>query len=80
VRLDNGLLGRCVEMFSRVCARTPERGAETSVWLASSSEAEGITGKYFFDRRLRETNAASGDREAQRRLWDISARMVGLQP
>ncbi len=78
--LDNGLLSRCVEAVSRVCARTPERGADTSIWLASSPEVESISGKYFYNRRERQTNAASRDREAQRRLWEISAAMVGLQP
>jgi NAD(P)-dependent dehydrogenase (short-subunit alcohol dehydrogenase family) len=76
----NDLLSRVVGAVSRICARTPERGAETAVWLASSPEVEGLTGKYFQDRRELQSNAASRDLQAQRDLWDTSARMVGLQP
>jgi retinol dehydrogenase 14 len=74
------LLSRVVGVISRVCARTPRRGADTAVWLASSPEVDGITGRYFVDRREYESNAASRDRESQRRLWDVSARLVGLEP
>jgi NAD(P)-dependent dehydrogenase (short-subunit alcohol dehydrogenase family) len=78
--LDDGLLSGVVGAVSRVFARPPARGAETGIWLASSPEVEGITGKYFVDCRERTTNPASLDRESQRRLWEISAKMVGLQP
>jgi retinol dehydrogenase-14 len=78
--LDDGLLSSLVRGVSRLLARTPKRGAETAVWLASSPEMEGITGKYFLDCREHKSNAASHDEEAQRRLWDVSARMVGLEP
>lgn len=76
--LDNGLLSRGVGIFSRLCARAPEQGADTAIWLASSFEVEGVTGKYFQDRRELQSNAASRDPEAQRRLWNISAGLVGL--
>jgi NAD(P)-dependent dehydrogenase (short-subunit alcohol dehydrogenase family) len=76
--MDDGLLSRAITAVARVCARTPERGAETVVWLASSPEVEGVTGKYFQDRSEIRSSAASYDREAQRRLWAISAEMVGL--
>ena len=78
--MDDGLLSRAVSVVSRVFARPPERGADTAVWLASSPEAAGVSGKYFVDRHEIQSNAASRDGEAQRRLWEVSARMVGLQP
>jgi NAD(P)-dependent dehydrogenase (short-subunit alcohol dehydrogenase family) len=77
--LDDGLLSRGVGIFSRLCARTPEQGADTAIWLASSAEVEGVTGKYFQDRRELQSNVASRDPENQRRLWEISARLVGLE-
>ena len=52
-----------------------EPGAETSVYLATSPEVEDVTGRYF--RKNRETNS-SHDEEAQRKLWELSERMVGL--
>lgn len=57
---------------------SPERGAETSVYLASSPEVEGVTGKYFDKKRAKPSNPASYDEAAQERLWDISAKMTGL--
>jgi NAD(P)-dependent dehydrogenase (short-subunit alcohol dehydrogenase family) len=58
--------------------RTPERGARTVVWLASSAEAAGVTGGYFKDERRARSSPTSQDPGAARRLWEISERMTGL--
>lgn len=55
-----------------------EQGADTSVYLASSPEVEGITGRYYSKCKPVTSSAASYDREAARRLWEISAEMTGL--
>jgi NAD(P)-dependent dehydrogenase (short-subunit alcohol dehydrogenase family) len=57
---------------------TPEEGADTQIWLATSEEVGGITGKYFVRRRETRSSDISYDKAAARRLWDVSARMVGL--
>ena len=57
--------------------RSPEKGAETPVYLASSPEAEGLTGKYFANRASKRSNKASYDSEATARLWQVSADLVG---
>jgi NAD(P)-dependent dehydrogenase (short-subunit alcohol dehydrogenase family) len=56
----------------------PERGAETSIYLAASPEVEGISGGYFVNRQESRSSAASYDEAAARRLWDVSARLTGL--
>jgi len=56
---------------------SPEQGARTSVYLASSPEVRGITGAYFDNSRLARSSKASYDEAAQRRLWEISAAAVG---
>ena len=56
----------------------PEEGADTQLWLATSEEVEGVTGKYFVRRQDTRSSAISYDRDVARRLWDISAQMVGL--
>jgi retinol dehydrogenase 14 len=56
----------------------PEKGAETSIYLASSPEVEGVTGKYFENRREISSSRESYDEAAARRLWDISARLTGV--
>lgn len=58
--------------------RTPEQGAGTSVWLASSAELEGVTGRYFRDRREITPSCAALNDEAARRLWRESERLTGV--
>ena len=57
---------------------TPDQGAETSVFLASSPEVEGVSGKYFEKRREIRSSRESYDEAAARRLWDISEHLSGL--
>jgi NAD(P)-dependent dehydrogenase (short-subunit alcohol dehydrogenase family) len=68
------LIKPLVDLF----ALSNERGAETSIYLACSPEAEGVTGKYFTRCRPRASSAASYDRTAAAELWALSARMTGL--
>jgi NAD(P)-dependent dehydrogenase (short-subunit alcohol dehydrogenase family) len=60
--------------------KTPEQGAETSVYLASSLEVHGLTGQYFAKRRARRSDDRSYDTAAAARLWQVSADLVGLPP
>ena len=59
-------------------AISSEQGARTSIHLACSADVEGATGKYFTGCRPRRSSAASYDRAAAVRLWEMSARMTGL--
>ena len=56
-----------------------EKGAETSVYLAASPEVEGVSGRYFARKRETRPSAAARDADAARRLWDVSAELVGLE-
>jgi len=58
---------------------TPEQGAQTSIYLASSKEVEQISGKYFAKQKERPSDPATYDLASARRLWDISAQMVDLK-
>jgi NAD(P)-dependent dehydrogenase (short-subunit alcohol dehydrogenase family) len=53
-----------------------EQGARTSVYLASSPEVAGVTGKYFIKNRARPTSTAANDDAAARRLWDETEKLV----
>ena len=64
--------------FWRPFMKTPQQGAATSIYLASSPEVEGVTGTYFADGRPQTSNRASYDVAAAARLWQVSARLVGL--
>lgn len=57
---------------------SPEKGAQTSIYLASSPEVEGVSGKYFDKRLPKRSSEASYDEALAKRLWDISERMTGL--
>jgi NAD(P)-dependent dehydrogenase (short-subunit alcohol dehydrogenase family) len=58
--------------------KTPEQGAVTSVYLASSPEVDGVTGAYYANRRPKKSSRASHDRDLARRLWEASAALVGV--
>src|SRR5579883_3364601 len=57
---------------------TAEEGAQTILYLASSSEVEGITGKYFYRCKERPSARISYDVSLQQQLWQKSAEMTGL--
>lgn len=63
--------------LARPFARTPEKGAETLVWLACSAEVSPETGGYFADMQVKEPSPAAQDAEVARRLWELSAEQVG---
>lgn len=57
--------------------RTPESGAATSLYLASSPQVAGDTGKYFERCGPAASSRASNDLSLQRRMWDISCELTG---
>jgi retinol dehydrogenase 14 len=59
-------------------ARSPEKGAETVVYLASSPEVQGASGGYYCDRKLTPPSSAGQDDGAAERLWQVSERLVGI--
>ncbi|MCS7056218.1 MAG: SDR family oxidoreductase [Thermoflexales bacterium] len=74
---NGGLWGRLFELFSRFTL-SPEEGAQTSIYLASSPEVAGVTGQYFYRCRPKPSSPASYDVQAQERLWELSVEMAGL--
>jgi hypothetical protein len=55
---------------------SPEKGARTSLFLATSRDIEGTTGKYFANCQPTQSSPRSLDETLQRRLWEESARLV----
>lgn len=53
-------------------ARKPREGADTLVWLVDSADIDGVSGAYFVDRTRIEPAPAARDRDAARRLWEVS--------
>jgi len=56
----------------------PEKAAATPIYLASSPEVAGVSGKFFKNKRPVASAPYSHDRDAQRRLWEASAALAGI--
>jgi NAD(P)-dependent dehydrogenase (short-subunit alcohol dehydrogenase family) len=58
--------------FVAVFTGTPERGADTPVWLATSAAVEGATGGYYIRRHLARPNPRADDADLARKFWAAS--------
>ena len=56
----------------------PAEGAKTIIYLATSPDVEGISGKYFYNMEPVSSSKASYDEESARRLWDVSFKLTGV--
>ncbi|XP_056153766.1 retinol dehydrogenase 13-like isoform X2 [Lampris incognitus] len=65
--------------FFSLLVKGPELGAQPSVYLAVAEELEGTTGRYYDVMTEKEPAPQALDEEANQRLWEASARLVGLQ-
>ncbi|XP_011354894.1 retinol dehydrogenase 14 [Pteropus vampyrus] len=72
------LLKPLYHLVSWVFFKTPAEGARTSIYLASSPEVEGVSGKYFGDCKEEELLPKAMDESVARKLWDVSEIMVGI--
>jgi NAD(P)-dependent dehydrogenase (short-subunit alcohol dehydrogenase family) len=57
---------------------TPIEGAQTSIYLASSDEVKGITGKYFEKKKPKDVSPQCKDMQLQKGLWELSEKLTGL--
>lgn len=75
---DGDVKGPFGRLFSlaRPFLRSPEKGAQTSIYLASAPEVEGVTGRYFADSKETQPTRIAQDDEAARRLWEASEALI----
>ena len=73
---NNSLLMR-LSALARPFMLTPEKGAATMIYLASSPEVEGVSGEYFDRRKSVKSAAYAYDEAAQERLWQVSEQIAG---
>jgi NAD(P)-dependent dehydrogenase (short-subunit alcohol dehydrogenase family) len=74
---QGSLLGIGVRL-GRFLLRTPEKGAETGIFLATSPEGGRVSGEYWKDCRVAPTARAAESVENARALWERSERLLGL--
>jgi retinol dehydrogenase 12 len=72
-----GLLAIAVRI-SKLLAISPEKGARTLIWLATSPEVANVNGGYFAKCRLTAPSHDAENDAATRQLWDVSARIAGM--
>ena len=65
--------------LSRPLQKSPAKGAETSLYLASSPEVEGISGQYFVNKKIAQSSPESHDPQLAQRLWEVSEKLANLQ-
>jgi NAD(P)-dependent dehydrogenase (short-subunit alcohol dehydrogenase family) len=69
-------MGKMAAAMARIFMISAAKGAETSVYLATSDEVSHITGKYFDKKKVVNSSPASEDMEAAQRLWNLSLKYV----
>lgn len=77
-RNNGGPFRALITLLQGVVAITPQQGADTPLYLATSPEVEGVTGCYFVKRKVQIPSGAARDDDAARRLWEASERLAGL--
>ena len=79
IGVRHGFVPNVFWWLGKLAAVSPEKGARTSIHLASAPEIAEVTGEYFIDSQPVRSSAASYDQEATERLWHISANLTGLR-
>jgi hypothetical protein len=59
-------------------AKSPNEGAETPIYLASSPDVAGVSGQYFIDKKEAPSSPESYDTVTAERLWNVSEELCGL--
>jgi len=75
---DPGGVQRLFVPFMRPFMKTPDKGAATSIHLASARDLEQVTGRFFANSKAKRSVDRSYDEAAAARLWQVSADLVGL--
>jgi retinol dehydrogenase 12 len=75
---SNGGIFQPIFRLAQLFALSQEQGAQTSIYLASSPEVAGVSGKYFDRKKAVASSRISYDRPAAERLWAASLEMTGL--
>ena len=75
-KLSKNYSGR--EMPASASFAELQEAAQTSIYLATSPEVAGVSGKYFANSRERDSSIASQDADTARHLWEVSAQLTNL--
>jgi NAD(P)-dependent dehydrogenase (short-subunit alcohol dehydrogenase family) len=76
---NNRSLGTLIFRAFKPFMRSPEGGADTIIYLASSPEVEEMTGRYLMDRKVVSSFEEPHDETTQKRLWEVSEELTNLE-
>jgi retinol dehydrogenase 12 len=73
-----GKLGFVMNIFKPFLT-SPDKGAETIVYLATSRDVESVSGEYFEKKHVKKSSRESYDSEVAQRLWNVSSQLTYLE-
>ncbi|NDJ84268.1 MAG: SDR family oxidoreductase [Chloroflexi bacterium] len=77
-KLAQNYTGHTGPLDKRPAGDSPEKGAETPLYLATAPELADVTGKYFVKKQQAKSSGVSYNGEIAQRLWNVSAELTGL--
>ena len=66
---NNGILGKLLPFLLKPFFKSPQQGAQTSIYLCCSDDVSNISGEYFVDCKVRKPKPCARDDAAGERLW-----------
>jgi NAD(P)-dependent dehydrogenase (short-subunit alcohol dehydrogenase family) len=75
---SGGLIRTVLKVAKPIGAISPEEGAKTIIYLASSPQVKGVSGEYFYECKPATPTAEARNDQDAKRLWDVSAQIAGL--
>ena len=75
---NNGVFSKILFNLSKPFMRSSEKGAETSIYLCSSSDVSDVSGQYFYNCKIAKTTSWANKQEDADRLWDLSKELTGV--
>jgi NAD(P)-dependent dehydrogenase (short-subunit alcohol dehydrogenase family) len=75
---NRGLSPLMKRLVDRMIGISPEEGAQTGVYLATSPQVKGVAGKYFVKQEAVPSSPETYDEAIAARLWKASAELTGL--
>lgn len=76
---ESSWLMKLFYFFGTPFMRSPEKGAETPIYLAVSEEVAGVSGKYFKNKKPVKPADKALDEDLSRQLWELSEKLTGLK-
>jgi NAD(P)-dependent dehydrogenase (short-subunit alcohol dehydrogenase family) len=74
-----GVSAKMKGLVDKIAGLTPEEGAQTIIYLATSPEVTGVSGRYFVKEKSIPSSKISYDLDFCRRLWDVSSELITQQ-